>query len=73
MHLDLGAEGIGIPLKDGLNSGLAHLLALLVVAAVHAVAAVAVPPRGEALAVQLQASRLFAVALLGLGGLIGLR
>ncbi len=38
LYLDLGAEGVGVALQDGLDSRLAHLLALLVVAAVHAVA-----------------------------------
>ena len=55
-HLNLGPEGIGVALQNGLHSGLADLLALLVVAAVDAVAVVAVAPAGEALAVQLQAA-----------------
>jgi hypothetical protein len=63
-HLDLGAEGIGVALQNGLHSGLADLLALLVVAAVDAVAVIAVAPAGEALAVQLQAARVLAVAVL---------
>ncbi len=63
-HLDLGPEGVGVALEDGLDRGLADLLALLVVAAVDAVAVVAVAPAGEALAVQLQAARVLAVAVL---------
>ena len=63
-HLDLGAEGIGVALEDGLDGRLADLLGLLVVAAVDAVAVVAVAPAGEALAVQLEAARVLAVAVL---------
>lgn len=49
--LDLGAEGIGVPLQDGFHGRLPGGLVPAVVAAVDAVAAVTVPPAGKALAV----------------------
>ena len=49
--LDLGAEGIGVALQNGLHSGLAGALILHVVAAVDTVAAITITARGEALAV----------------------
>ena len=42
LHLNLGPEGIGVALQDGLDGGLAYGLMLAVVAAVGAVAGVAV-------------------------------
>lgn len=63
-HLDLGAEGVGVALEDGLDGCLADLLGLLVVAAIDTVTVVTVAPTGEALAVQLQAARVLTVAVL---------
>ena len=62
--LDLGPKGVGVAVQDGLDGRLPEALVLLVVAAGHAVAGVAVAPAGEALAVQLQAAGVFAVAVL---------
>ena len=60
---DLGPKGVGVAVQDGLHRRLPRALVGLVVAAAHAVAAVAVPPRRKALAVQLQAARVLAVAV----------
>lgn len=50
-YLYLGPECVGVALKDGLHSRLAHRLTLLVVEAAEAVAVVAVAAAGKALAV----------------------
>lgn len=63
-NLDLRAEGVGVAVQDGLHRRLAEGLVLLVIAAGHAVARVAVAPAGKALAVQLQAAGVLAVAVL---------
>lgn len=63
-HLYLGPKGIGVAVQDGLHGRLPEALVLLVVAAGHAIAGVAVAPAGEALAVQLQAAGVLAVAVL---------
>lgn len=49
--MDLGAEGLGVALQDGLDGRLPDGLLSVVVAAVQAVARLAVPPAGEALAI----------------------
>jgi len=49
--LYLGPEGVGVALQDALHRRLPRRLVLVVVAAVDAVAAVAVPARREALAI----------------------
>lgn len=49
--LNLGAESIGIPLKNGFHGRLASAFILHVVAAVDAVAAITVAARGKAFTV----------------------
>ena len=62
--LYLRPERIGIAVQDVLHSRLSCGLIVLIVAAAHTVAVVAIPPAGEALAVELQAARVLAVAVL---------
>jgi len=61
---DLGAEGLRVALEGGVNRPLALVVILRVVVAPLAIAREAILPRGEALAVQLEAARVAAVALL---------
>jgi hypothetical protein len=63
-NLNFGAESVRISIQDGLNRRLAEGLILLVVATADAVASVAVAPTGKALAVQLQAPGILAIAML---------
>lgn len=49
--MDLGAEGLGVALEDGLDGRLPDGLLPVIVAAVQAVARLAVTPASKALAV----------------------